>query len=296
MKENLVVIIILNIDQKDDTLECLESVYNMDYSPFEIVVVDNGSKDGSSVAIKSKYPKVYLLESESNLGVSGGRNLALNFIKKKFDFKYILLLDNDTIIDKKALSEMVKSFNSKHNIGIVTPKCYIMNSPSIINYAGGMSVNLYTGNISNIGIGEKDLGQFDKPCFINSSGGLCIIRKNVINRVGIFDEKFNPYGWEDVDLSLRARRQGFKIYYNPNAIIHHKGGKCGRGAVEEYEYAKIRNYFYLIRKHANLPQLIVVFSLFPFKIFKLFTKELYHGEFKILSAQIRGFLGQFKRL
>jgi GT2 family glycosyltransferase len=295
MKVNSVVIIILNLNKKDDTLKCLESVYNMDYSSFEIIVVDNGSKDGSSAAIKSKFPNVNLLESESNVGVSGGRNFALNFIKEKFHFKYILLLDNDTIIDKKALSEMVKSFNSKHNIGIVTPKCYIMSSPSIINYAGGMSVNLYTGNISNIGIGEKDSGQFDKPCFIKSSGGLCIIRKDVINRVGIFDEKFNPYGWEDVDFSLRARRQGFKIYYNPDAIIYHKGGRRGRGAVEEYEYAKIKNYFYLIRKHANFSQLIVVFSLFPFKILKLITKELYRGEFKILSAQIKGFFSQFKR-
>jgi hypothetical protein len=296
MKLIHVIILILNLNKKDDTLKCLESVYNMDYPSFEIVVVDNGSKDGSSAAIKSKFPKVNLLESEFNLGVSGGRNIALNFVKEKFDFKYILLLDNDTKIDKKSLSEMVKSFNLKHNIGIVTPKCYIMDSTSIINYAGGMSVNLYTGNIINIGVGKKDLGQFDKPCYIQSSGGLCLIRKDVINRIGIFDEKFNPYGWEDVDFSLRARRQGFKIHYNPNAIIYHKGGRRGRGAVEEYEYAKIKNYFYLIRKHANFPQLIVFFSLLPFKILKLITKEFYHGEFKILSAQIRGFFSRFKRL
>jgi hypothetical protein len=295
MKENLVAIIILNHNKKGDTLECLDSVNNMDYSPFEIVVVENGSKDGSAVAIKSRFPKVHLLESEINLGVSGGRNLALNFINEKFDYKYIFILDNDTVIEKNTLSEMVKSFNSKHNIGIVTPKCYMMNSPGIINYAGGISVNLFTGNISDIGIGEKDSGQFDQPGFITSSAGLCLISNDVINRIGVFDEKFNPYGWEDVDFSLRARHQGFKIYYNPDAIIYHKGGRRGRGAVEEYEYAKIKNYFYLIRKHANFLQLIVVFSVFPFKILKLITKELYHGEFKILSAQIRGFFSQFKR-
>lgn len=295
MKKNLVAIIILNLNKKDDTLKCLDSVNNMSYHPFEIVVVDNGSRDDSVIAIKSRFPKVHLIESQFNLGVSGGRNLALNFIKEKFDYKYIFILDNDTVVKKNTLSNMVKSFNSEQNIGIVTPKCYMMNSPGIINYAGGMSINLITGNISDIGIGEKDFGQHDQPGFIKSSAGLCLISNDVINRIGVFDEKFNPYGWEDVDFSLRARHNGYKIFYNPEAIIYHKGGKKGRGAVKEYEYAKVKNYFYLIRKHSNCFQLAVVFSLLPFKMLHLIAKELYYGDFKVLLAQFRGFLSLFKR-
>jgi GT2 family glycosyltransferase len=238
---------------------------------------------------------VRLLESKSNLGVSGGRNLALKFIKEKLDYQYIFILDNDAVVKKNTLSEMVNSFKLKQNIGIVTPKCYMMNSPGIINYAGGMSVNLITGNISNIGIGEKDTGQFNQPSFIESSAGLCVISNDVISSIGIFDERFNPYGWEDVDFSLRAKRHGYNIFYNPKAVIYHKGGKKGRGAIKEYEYAKVKNYIYLINKHANFFQIFVIFSLLPFKILYLIYTALIAGEFKILSAQFRSLLSLFKR-
>ena len=92
MGKNLVVIIILNLDKINDTLKCLDSVVNLDYHPFEIVVVDNGSRDNSAIEINRRFPKIHLIESRFNLGVSGGRNLALNYIKDKFDYRYILFL------------------------------------------------------------------------------------------------------------------------------------------------------------------------------------------------------------
>ena len=125
--------------------------------------------------------------------------------------------------------------------------------------------------------------------------GICLVSNDVINSIGVFDEKFNPYGWEDVDFSLRARRHGYKIFYNTEAIIYHKGGKKGRGPVKEYELAKVKNYFYLLRKHANYFQLAIVFSLLPLKVLCLVAKELYRGEVKILLAQFRGVLSLFKQ-
>jgi hypothetical protein len=295
MKAELVVIIILNYNNKEDTLKCIQSVYDMDYSPFEVVVVDNGSEDGSAVAIKDKFPKVHLLESKTNLGVAGGRNFGLNFIKNTFAYKWVFILDNDTVVKNNTLNEMVKSFNSDYGIGIVTPKCYMMSQPGIINYAGGMSVNLFTGRLNSIGMGQEDLGQYDQPALMKSSGGLCLISDDVINGIGIFDEKFNPYGWEDVDFSLRARSQGYKIFYNPKAIVYHKGGKLGRGAKKEYEYAKLKNYFYLIRKHANFLQLISFALIFPIKALYLIVKEIYEGECKVLLFQLKSFFELIKR-
>jgi len=294
-KNNLVAIIVLNHNKKKDILECLGSIFQMDYKEFEVIVVDNGSKDESTEAIKNEFPDIYLIESKINLGVAGGRNLGIKKAKEKFNFKFILFLDNDVVVEKYALSEMVKSFDVDKNIGIVTPKCYLMNVPGVIGYAGGMSVNLFTGKIINIGNGEKDEGQFDKPKFISSCGGLCLISNELINKVGIFDEKFNPYGWEDVDLSLRARQKGFKIFYNHNAIIYHKGGKRGRGkAINEYEFSKSKNYFYLLKKHGNVFQLLIFSAILPIRLFIILTKELFRGEFKTISAQLRGILSLFK--
>jgi len=124
---------------------------------------------------------------------------------------------------------------------------------------------------------------------------LCLVSGNLINDVGIFDEKFNPYGWEDVDLSLRARAKGFKIFYNHKAAVYHKGGKRGRGkAITEYEFSKSKNYFYLIRKHANIFQLLTLSMVLPVKVLLIITKELLRGEFKTISAQFRGILSLIK--
>ena len=208
---NLVAIIILNFNRQKDVLECLKSVSNLDYSPFETIVVDNGSKDSSVFEIKNLYPTVHIIESKINLGVAGGRNLGISYANEKLNYKYLLFLDDDIVIDKCALSEMVNSFNRNENIGIVTPKCYLTNFSGVIGYAGGMSFNRFTGKITDIGNGEKDKGQFDESKFISSCGGLCLMSNELINKVGVFDDNFNPYGWEDVDLSLRAREKGLKF-------------------------------------------------------------------------------------
>ena len=294
-KNHLVAIVILSHNKKKDILECLDSIFKLDYIEFEVIVIDNASSDGSVDEIKTKYPNVHLNESKINLGVARGRNLGVRYANKKFNYKFLLFLDDDIVIDKNALSEMVNSFNINGNIGIVTPKCYLTNFPGVIGYAGGMSVNLWTGKITNIGDGEKDERQFDESKFISSCCGLCLFSSELINKVGIFDEKFNPYGWEDVDLSFRARQNGFRIFYNHKAVVYHKGSKKGRGkAIDEYEFSKSKNYFYLIKKHATIFQLVTIGTILPFRILMIILKELMAGDLKIISAQLKGILSLFK--
>ena len=290
-----VAIIVLNYNKKKDILDCLESIFKMDYKEFEVIVVDNGSSDSSVNDIRARYPDIHIIESKKNLGVAGGRNLGIDFANANLKYKFLLFLDDDIIIEKSALSELINPFNTNEKIGIVTPKCYLTKIPGAIGYAGGMSVNLFTGRIADIGHGEMDKGQYDEPGFIQSCAGLCLVKRELINEIGIFDENFNPYGWEDVDLSLRAGKNGFRIFYNPKAVIYHKGGKIGRGkAVEMYEFSKSKNYFYLIKKHANVLQLITISLSFPFRILPLIFKELVNSDIKTISAQIRGVISLFK--
>ncbi|MGA9291873.1 MAG: glycosyltransferase family 2 protein [Ignavibacteriaceae bacterium] len=294
-EEKLVVIIILDYNNLEDTLVSLDSISKLDYSPIEIVLVENGFSNSSDAVIRKSYPGVHLLESKSNLGAAGGRNLAINYANDNFNYDYFFFLDNDITIEKNTLSEMVKSINSKENIGIVSPKCYVMNKPGIIKYAGGMSINFFTGAIKDIGGGQKDSGQFEETKIVPACGGLCLVHKKVIDKIKVFDERFNPYGWEDVDFAVRAGKSGYKILYNPKGVIYHKGGKIGRGkSVAEYESSKVKNYFYLLMKHASFIQLCVLFFILPFKIVFIFIQEIFRGEFDTISSQIRGFFSLFK--
>ncbi len=289
-EEKLVVIIVLNYNNKTDTLISLESISKLEYSPFEIVLIDNGSQDNSFEDLKDKYSNIHLILSKKNLGVSGGRNLGIKYANENFNYDFLFFLDNDIAIESNALSEMVGSFDSANKIGIVSPKCYVRNT-GVIKYAGGMSINFSTGLISDIGGGQEDKGQFDESVFITASGGLCLISRDVINKVRGFDEKFYPYGWEDVDFSIRARKAGFKIFYNYKAIIYHKGGKIGRSEKnDQYEYSKLKNYFTLIRMHANIFQIFIILLIFPFRILLIATKEILNKSPREIFSPLRGFL------
>lgn len=294
--EALVIAIILNYNKKNDLLECLESLYKQDYKNIEIIIVDNGSEDGSVDEVKIQYPGVYLIENKVNMGVAGGRNIGISFANEKFNYEYILFLDNDMTLEKGALTEMINTFNMGNDIGIVTPKCYMTAIQNTIANAGGMYVSLTTGKIADIGNGELDIGQYDKLNYVPAScGSGSVVLKGLIDKIGVFDEKFNPYGWEDVDLSLRARKKNFKILFNYKAVVYHKGGKIGRGgALSDYESSKTKNYFYLIRKHANIFQLILISFLLPFKVVLLIIRELLNQEYKIVFAQFRGLLNILK--
>lgn len=279
-------IIILNRDKCSETLECINSIYSQSYRKFIIVVVDNASTDNSCEMISQNYPEVILIRNNINKGVAGGRNTGIKFIIQEFrEIEFILFIDNDAVMNMNALEELVSPFKHSSSIGIVTPK--VLRPDGTIEYAGGIQINLQTGLIKNIGSGQKDSGRYDKASEkISSAGGIFIIKRKILNDVGLFDEAFNPYGWEDVDLSIRVKNKGYGIYYNPAAVIFHKGGQAARGFIKDYELPKLKNYFYLVRKHSGIGKLILFYILFPLRLIVLGGRYLRN---RILLPQLKGF-------
>lgn len=244
-KDKKVDIIILNYNGKHDTLECLRSLKGVNYSGYRITVVDNGSADGSADAIAKEYPDANLIRSKENLRFGGGNNLAM---KKSLEegFEYVLLLNNDTVVESDFLSQLVKMAESDDSIGMTGPKMYYYDHHTVIWFAGGY-VNMNIARMRHYGIGEIESGKHGKVKEVNFLNGACLlIKRKVLEDIGLFDEDFYLYG-EDVDLNLRASKAGYKLMYQPRARIFHKVSRSSP-PVKKLFY-RYDSWVRLIRKH-----------------------------------------------
>jgi GT2 family glycosyltransferase len=278
-----VAVIILNFDKRDFTLDCLQSVCQQDYPSFDVVVVDNGSSDGSADAVAERFPKVHLVRSPVNLGASGGRNLGIQHAAGRFQSEYFLFLDNDTIIQKNCLGRLVAELSRDVKAGMACPKAYQDLAGNRIMSAG-ICVNFSTGAVYDRGSGETDRGQFDQIQTVSACGAFgFLVRAKLLKRLNGFDDMFNPYGWEDVDICLRAKRLGFHTLYVPLATLVHRGGRVGRGIVQSYERFKARNFIYLIRRHGTFIEQVAFLITGPVKGFQLILRELLKGNNNLIK-------------
>jgi len=252
-KKSNVSTVILNWNRKDYLLECIASVKDMDYPSDELIVVDNASTDGSADAVKEKYADVTIIENDKNYGAIGGKNIGLRYALK-LEPEYIFMVDNDIVCSKDALSQLVAVLDKDKTAGMVGSMMYDHSKPDIILSAGG-TID-YTQNVSRgRGDGEKDTGKFNKIEVVDYLwGGSLLVRKDVLERVGLFDEEFIGYWFEDTDLSVRVHKAGFKVLFNPHSKVWHRPHKVIEQFSFRKKYLATRNAIRFMKKHANLGQ------------------------------------------
>ena len=292
-------IIILNWNGWEDTLECLESLFRINYDNYKVIIIDNGSNDDSidkirdyckgNIKINSAFiddnisnkpielieytkeeaihgidkekgswkvpsdKKLILIKNANNLGFARGVNVGLKYsISHKTDG--VLLLNNDMVVERNFLLEMVKNWYIDTSIGILSPKVYYYSDRKKINFCYS-EINLWTGRTTIFGGNIIDNGQFDEVKEVNyAHGGCTLIKGEVIEIVGLFDPDFFLY-YEDMDYCIRARHKGFKIIYVPFANVWHKGGSTSRkSGLIHYHSFKGRLQF--MGKHTSIIQLI----------------------------------------
>jgi GT2 family glycosyltransferase len=293
----LLAVIVLSFNKREHTLRCLESVRRMQYQPREIIVVDNNSSDGSADAIAAHYPEAHLVRSSVNSGAAGGRNLGLRRAIDRFSPSYLLFLDDDTVAHERLAEELAAVLRHDPKAGLATPKAYRLGSEKVIASAGGMRVRLGRGSITDIGAGARDVGQFEEGGVVESCVGFAVLaRREALERCDGFDEAYNPYGWEEVDLSLRVREAGYTIRYVPAAICWHAGGSPGRGRrVAEYEIGKVVNYLRLMRRHATRSQWLAFLTLLPIRVARLLAVQLRDGNWNLVRATLTGLVQRSSR-
>ena len=240
MADPLVLVVILNWNGGADTLACLESLSHVDYPSFQVVVIDNGSVDGSGDAIKAAYPEVNLVASPQNLGFAGGNNIGLE-LARWANASYVLLLNNDTLVAPDFLSLLVQCAEASPDIGVVGPVIRYAGKPDTIWSAGG-AIDWVSGSTSMVGMDEKDVSQYGLlPRRVDFVTGCALLaRVKAVEEAGPLDVHFFAY-YEEAEWQLRIARKGYRTMVVPGAKIWHKITPERRAASPLVQYYMTRN-------------------------------------------------------
>lgn len=287
-----VTIVILNWNGWQDTIECLESLYRIDYVNYNIILLDNGSIDCSiesirnylnsklrslsiveyggefhrflsdSIASSHQDEHPVLIKCEKNYGFAEGNNIAIEFALNAMNPEYILLLNNDTVVDRKFLSELIKTAEKDDNFGLVGPKIYYYDfkgRKDIISMAGA-KIDMIKGQTIHIGAREKDRGQYDQPLEADFLEGSCLlIRSSVLKEVGLLNPNYFAY-WEEAELCRRASEAGYSLQYMPRSKIWHKISRTSNTIAKTYY--QTRNRLWFMKQHATKVQLSLFLTYF----------------------------------
>ena len=252
-----VAIIILNWNNYEDTIACVHSVQKSTYPRYEIIIVDNGSTNGSQKILEKEFPHLKVIQTGKNLGYSGGNNQGIRCALER-GAELLWVLNPDTVVAPDALEKMGREVN-KTGIGVVAPKIYFYDSPNKVWFVGGI-LNMRTGQVGHEHEGEVDEGQFDKENKLEwATGASLLIKREVFGKIGLFDERYFLF-YEDVDFCVRAGVAGFKIFFAPKAKIwHNVGASVGRETPNNTYYIT-RSRLYFVRKF-NRPLEWVIFTI-----------------------------------
>jgi hypothetical protein len=211
----------------------------MTYPNFQVVVVDNGSDDGSQEAIRERFTSVTLLENGENLGFAGGNNVGISFALQR-GADYVLLLNNDTVVDPRCLTLLVDAADGNERIGIVGPTIYYFDEPGLVWSAGGR-MDWRRGR-PYLSPPSRDEDEVDYV-----TGCAMLVKSEVIRRIGLLDERFFMY-FEEVDWCIRAKRVGFEVVHVPEAKVWHKISLEKQFASPRISYYMTRNRLLFLKK------------------------------------------------
>ena len=259
MKLRSVNLFVLNWNGRDLTLDCLSSLEKITYPNVKIYVIDNGSSDNSVTEIRNQFPDYEIIGLPENYGFARGNNAGFELVKQKAD--YTIFLNNDTIVDPNFVEPLINAMESNSTVKQSTPKIFYADNLDYIWFGGG-KVSLWAGWIRHLGIRQKDSMQFSFNRNVDYATGCCVCMRTVdFESIGMFDESFLMYG-EDVDLSLRFRKQGGQILFVPESIIWHKvSSSIGtQFSIRKWKRKNIGK-MKLVTKHVHPAQLPIVMPL-----------------------------------
>ncbi|MBW2998117.1 glycosyltransferase family 2 protein [Candidatus Woesearchaeota archaeon] len=257
---NKVSYITVNYNGLSDTLEWIESIYDNSYSNFEIIIVDNCSKESPKLIIQKKYPTVKVIESKQNLGFAGGNNLGIQHATGEFLF----LINNDTVISDGCIEGLLETIQSQPEVGGVSPMLLYYHNKNYIQFAGFTAINPYTGRNSTLGEMEEENGQYSSVTEIPYMHGAAMFLSNkVVQDAGPIPDFYFLY-YEELDWSIRIKEKGYRLLFQPEAKVYHKEsvsvGKDSRTKV----FYMTRNRMWFMRRNYSRINYLYFFMFYTF--------------------------------
>lgn len=268
-------VIIPNWNGREYLKTCLDALLRQNYSPLEIIVVDNASTDGSQAYIKQHYPQVILLELPVNRGFTGACNAGIAIAGGE----YLSLLNNDTEADDNWAAAVMDAFDRHPEIGSVASKMLLFDQRDRIHTAGDFFTT--DGRAGNRGVWQQDHADFDHEQFVFSAcGGSSAYRRAMLDQIGVLDDDFF-FLLEDVDLGWRAQLAGWRCLYTPLAVVYHHLSATGGGATASYYDG--RNSLWLLVKN------------YPAELWRKYFRQIMRRQAKIAFAALRAWRGKEAR-
>jgi len=281
-------IIVLNWNNAQDTLACLESLERLTYPNHEIIVVDNGSTDESVPRIRAAYPGVQLLETGANLGYAGGNNVGIRYALQQ-GADYVCILNNDVLVAPGLLEPLVAvAAGAGDRCAVTSPAVCEMGHPEVI-WSLGAGIVWRNGTVVRLHSGEKYETWLTKPSFEVDyvPGSAMLVPREAWEAVGLIDEAYFLY-YEEADWCVQARLAGFKILAVPNAVIWHEVEAQGNRTSPEVTYYMTRNALRFL--HRNLSRSAAMAPMFRSVLLAHWhvLGDVRHGEFRRAWFRVRG--------
>jgi GT2 family glycosyltransferase len=254
---------------------CLDALKAQTYGRIEVILVDNGSTDGSQAFVTEHYPEVHLQALERNLGLTGGNNIGFDTASGEI----LISLNNDTEADPHFVEALVTALAEHPEAGMAAAKMLLFDQRHHIHSAGdGYGQD---GIPFNRGVWQRDEGQFDEPGWIfGGCGGAVAYRRAMLDDVGMFDESFFMY-CEDVDLNWRAQLAGWRCWYTPDAVVFHKLSATGGGPIASFYTG--RNTLWVIAKN------------YPGALLRKYWSRILRAQWAVTRDALRAWRGKAAR-
>jgi len=244
-------IVVLTWNGWEDTRACLESLRPVADRGFRVLLVDNGSSDGTPELAPTILPAIEVVENGQNLGFAVGNNVGIRYALDR-GAEAVILLNNDTTVAPDFAQELLTASEGRQRVGTVTAKIYFHDQPDRLWFAGG-TLSTWTGRATHAGYNKRDRGQYDR---IREIGRPCacamLMTRAGTEEVGLLEESLFLYG-EEIDWALRSRARGWIHLFAPSARVWHKvsSGTGGEASGKFYYYA-VRNMLLTLGRHAPI--------------------------------------------